>query len=49
MLIKNTSDLQKLIRFVFDKEKKESIKLPLNTFVKAHSGSTNKIIQGLNL
>ncbi len=49
MLISNTSDLQTLIRFILDKEKKESIKLSLNTFVKAHSGSTNKIIQGLNL
>jgi len=47
--IANQYDLKEFIQLIYNQKKQENIKKLLSEFIKSHSGSTNKIISGLNL
>ena len=47
--IANQYDLKEFIQLIYNQKKQEKIKKLLPEFIKSHSGSTNKILSGLNL
>jgi 3-deoxy-D-manno-octulosonic-acid transferase len=47
--IANQYDLKEFIQLIYNQKKQEKIKKLLSEFIKSHSGSTNKILSGLNL